>query len=197
MFRHCTFLCHQVLYRARKKLNRSFVSGRHGPRTTHPPSLSARVFCRRFPCDTVVRVGAAVACCRRGTRRGAAWRHGGCAAAGADHGDVRTPPRACARTLSLAARYATLEPIQIPARGSVGLGGDRDRPIPALALQIMQRNDGARCTHSRWTPWTNHIVSTVGGLCPASLTAFKLTIRFWNFMTLINMFIYPSKHVGR
>ncbi|CAH2244299.1 jg2601 [Pararge aegeria aegeria] len=50
----------------------------------------------------------------------------------AERRDVTTPPRACARPLSLAARYATCEPIQIPAEGSVGLDADRDRPIPAL-----------------------------------------------------------------
>lgn len=50
----------------------------------------------------------------------------------AERGDVTAPPRACAGTLSLAARYATRESIQILAEGSVRLDGDRDRPIPAL-----------------------------------------------------------------
>lgn len=49
----------------------------------------------------------------------------------AERGDVTAPPRACAGALSLAARYATRETIQILAEGS-GLDGDRDRPIPAL-----------------------------------------------------------------
>lgn len=41
---HCTFLCHDMRSRSRKKLNGRFVRGRRGVRATHPPSLSARLF---------------------------------------------------------------------------------------------------------------------------------------------------------
>lgn len=119
MFRHCTFLSHHVLGRARKKLNRSFVSGRCGPRATHPPSLSARVFCRQFECGAAGSMGAVVARRSRGARAGVTSRR--LRGRGGRRGDVRAPPRACAGALSLAAGYATRRPIQIAEEeGSVG-----------------------------------------------------------------------------
>lgn len=76
------------------------------------------------------RVAWALRALQRGAK--AAWRHGGCAAGGGRTPWRSAPPRACAGALSLAARYATREPIQIAAEGSVGLEADRNRPIPAL-----------------------------------------------------------------